>query len=44
MSAFIEDKTVSGVTSLVASYFAFYFDISRFGFILILAFILPQGT
>ena len=44
MSVLIEDKTVSGTGSFVVSYFAFYFYISRFGFISILAFILLPGT
>ena len=38
MPVSIEDKTLSGTEHFVASYFAFYYYISRLGFILILTF------
>ena len=45
MLVLIEDKTVSGTGSFVASisHFTIYY-ISRLGFISILAFMLPSGT
>ena len=44
MPILIEDETVSGTGSFVASYFAFYYVISRLGFISILGFILLVET
>ena len=44
MSVLVEDKTVSGTESLVASYFAFYYYISRLRFVSIFTFIIIPGT
>lgn len=43
MSVLIEDKTVSGTRTFVASYFVFYY-ISRLGFVSILYFIFLPDT
>ena len=42
MSIVIEDKTVSGTGSFVASSFAYYYYISRLGFISVLTFYFTQ--
>ena len=44
MPVLIEDKTLSGMGSFVASYFAFYYYTSWLSFILILTFYLLPGT
>ena len=44
MSVLTEDKIASGMGSFGVSFFAFYHDIGRLGFILFLAFILLPGT
>ena len=44
MLVLIEGKTVNGTGSLVPSNFAFYYYISRLGFVSILAFIILPGT
>ena len=44
MPVLIEDETLSSTGSFVTSYFAFYYYISRLGFISILTFILLPRT
>ena len=44
MSVLIEDKTVSGTRTFVASYFTFCYYISRLGFVSILCFIFLPDT
>ena len=44
MSVLIGNKSVSGVASLVASYFAFYYYIGRFRFVSIFALIILPDT
>ena len=44
MPVLIEDKTLCGMGSFVASYFAFCYYTSRLSFILILTFYLLPGT